>query len=177
MLIVLSAELKNIPRGYGRRYRAVKREALREVAWYWHARILHRHFTPGNSSRYRMKMRNKLYRQEIKIKQGEGQGRFVDLILKGRSLRWMRAFASVTATGTQSTLRMKTPAYFTKPFVGSWTDPETGRRRVITQQPDKPGEVKQISTDDRADMSRFLRRGIVRGFKTGAMPSGKSAAN
>lgn len=175
MLIALQAQVTNIPKGMQRRYAQLKREALREVAWFWHAKILERHFTPGNSSRYRMSARNRLYREVIKKKAGEGQGRFVDLQLKGRSLRWMKAFANVTGTQYQATLRMRPPGYFTKPFIGSFTDRTTGKVKRVTRQPDKPSEVKQISNDDRAMLTRFLRRGIVRGWKSGVMPSGKGS--
>lgn len=174
MLIVVNAFVKNPPRGYARRYRAAKKEALRELAWYWHSNMLARHFSPGNSARYRMRPRNRIYREEIKKTKGEGQGRFVDLLLKGRSLRWMKSFAAVTGTDSQATLRMKPPGYFTRPFIGSYTDPETGRRRIITQQPDKPSEVREISSDDRAALVRFIRRGVLNGFKTGRVQSGKS---
>lgn len=175
MLIVLNAFLTKPPHGMSRRYQQIKKEALQEVAWYWHSNILARHFSPGNTSRYRMKTRNKVYREEIKKTKGEGQGRYVDLLLKGRSLRWMKTFASVTTTADKATLRMKPPNYFTRPFIGSYTDPETGRRRIITQQPDKPAEVKQISSDDRAALVRFIRRGVLNGFNRGKVPSGKSA--
>jgi hypothetical protein len=175
MLIVLEAFVTNPPRGMGRRFAQMKREALREVAWYWHSNLLARHFTPGNSSRYRMKTRTAFYRRVIKPVAGEGQGRFVDLQLKGRSLRWMRAFATVSGNAYSSTLRMRPPGYFTRPFIGSFTDRATGRRKTITQQPDKPAEVRQVSTQDRADMVRFIQRGVVRGFRTGRMPSGRAS--
>jgi hypothetical protein len=45
----------------------------------------------------------------------------------------------------------------------------------VSRQPDKPGEVKQISNDDRAMLTRFARRGIVRGWNTGSVPSGRGA--
>lgn len=174
-LIVLEAFVKNPPRGMGKRFRAMKREALKEVAWFWHTNILERHFTPGNVSRYRMEARNRFYKEEIKKKQGEGQGRYVDLILKGRSLRWMKTFASVAGTATAATLRMKPPSYFTRPFIGTFTDPETGKQKRITRQPDKPAELKQVNSADRAAMVRFIRRGILNGWKTERMPSGRGS--
>jgi hypothetical protein len=174
-LVVLNCELKHRPRGMGRRYSRVKKEVLKEVAWHWHAKILERHFTPGNSSRYRMATRNKVYREFIKKEQGTGQGRFVDLLLRGQSLRRMRHFSSVTGTQYYATLTMNTPTYFTRPFIGTFTDPNTGRVKRVSRQPDKPGEVKQISNDDRAMLTRFARRGIVRGWNTGSVPSGRGA--
>jgi hypothetical protein len=171
-LIVLNCELKKRPRGLGRRYAQVKRDVLKEVAWHWHAKILERHFTPGNSSRYRMAARNKYYREKIKPRKGTGQGRFVDLILRGATLRRMKHFATVTGTQYVSTLSMNTPTYFTRPFIGTFIS-ESGRMRHIGKQPDKPGEVKQISNDDRAMLTRFARRGIVRGWNTGSVPSGR----
>lgn len=174
-LIALKIFTQNVPKGWGRRFAQIKRETLKQVAWQWHSNILERHFTPGNSSRYRMATRNKLYREVLKKEQGTGQGRFVDLILRGQSLRRMKHFATVTGSQYYATLSMSTPTYFTRPFIGTFTDPKTGRTKRVSRQPDKPGEVKQISNDDRQMLTRFARRGIVRGWKTGVVPSGKGA--
>lgn len=164
MLVALEIFVKNPPKGLGRRFRMTKAQTLKEVAWLWHREIMPRHFTPGNISRYRMKSRSQFYRQVIKPKEGQGQGRYVDLLLKGQTLRWLRAFATVTGTSYQSTLRLRAPAYFTRPFIGTFTDPRTGKRKRITQQPDKVAELRQVSAEDKAQMVRFARRGIMRGW-------------
>jgi hypothetical protein len=168
-LIALEIFIEKPPRGMRRRLRIVRREALREVAWHWHRNILQRHFSPGNSGRYRMKRRTQFYREVVKKVRGSGQGRFVDLLFSGRSLRWMKAFAGVTSFADRAVLTMRPPGYFTRPFIGSYTDPRTGQRKRITQQPDKRAELEQVSLADRREMVAFARRGILRGFKAGPL--------
>ena len=174
MFVQLRIFTQNPPKGLGRRFAQLKRETLKQVAWYWHANILQRHFTPGNSARYRMAQRNSKYKERAKARLGIGQGKYVDLILRGASYRRMKHEASVTGTQYYATLRMNAPTYFSKPFIGTYTS-ESGRLRHVGKQPDKPGEVKQVSADDRQQLTRFAKRGLVRGWNTGQVPSGRGA--
>lgn len=159
-LVILNCKLENRRSIVGMRgkWGKVTKFVLQKTAWEWHKKKLESHFTPGNSSRYQMQPRTSFYRAKVKIRRGTGQGKYVDLILSGRSLRALKAFATVTGTATAATLTMKPPGYFTRPFVGSYRDPKTGRQKVIRQQPDKVAELKRISPDDRASLVRFARR-------------------
>ena len=117
--------------------------------------MLERHFTPGNDTRYRFEPRNKLYMDQIKRMEGVSQGRFVKEILKGQALRWLRTFAVITGTQTQATIRMTAPTYFEHPFVGSSIDPQSGRLKHCSHQPDKPAEVTQVNEYDREKLKQF----------------------
>lgn len=174
-LIVLNAVIDTPLRGQGlsRKLPAMKRQSLRKTGETWHHRFLQSHFTPGNEGRYGNMPRNAVYMVDIKKAEGVGPGRFVKLQLKGKSLRWMMAFPAITATSHQCVVRMVTPTYFDKPFIGSWIDPKTGRLKTVTKQPDKPKESTVVNNSDRQaltdifanDLERraqiFLRTGLV----------------
>lgn len=101
---------------------------------------------------------------EIKKESGEGQGKYVKLLLKGKSQRWLRTFASITATSHQAVLTMQGPTYFTQPFVGTTTDPESGRLKTITRQPDKPGAVVETNEEDRRMLLGTFRDSVSLGM-------------
>jgi len=157
MHLVLGVEVTNAKefRGLGIRWARLKKETLQEVALYWHARMLDRHFTPGNRSRYQIPQRSAVYRDEIKKKFGQGQGKWVDLLLRGKSQRWMRVFKTVSGTSTAATLRLRPPTYFTNPFVGSYLNRQ-GKPRRISQQPDKAAEVTRLDEKDRQDLREYM---------------------
>lgn len=159
-LIILNCKVENRRSIVGLRgkWGKINKHVLQKAAWRWHKEKLESHFTPGNNSRYQMQPRTRFYRTKVKIRRGTGQGKYVDLILSGRSLRALKAFATVSGTATAATLTMKPPGYFTRPFVGSYRDPKTGRQKVIRQQPDKVAELKRISPEDRAWIVRNARR-------------------
>ncbi len=150
-------ERKQVPKDLRGKIPAITRAALRACAGAWHANVLPRHFTPGNESRYRFDPRNRLYMAEIKMEQGEGQGKYVKLLLKGKSQRWLKTFSSITATSHQAVLTMQGPTYFTQPFIGTRIDPESGRQKTITRQPDKPREVTETNDDDRRMLQNTFR--------------------
>lgn len=159
MWITLGVEITNMRqfRGMGIRFAKLRKETLQETAEYWHARVLGRHFTPGNAGRYRMSRRKQFYLDKIKSKLGQGQGKWVDLVLRGKSERWMRVFKTISGTSTAATLRMKPPGYFANPFVGSYRD-RRGRTRQISQQPDKPSEVTRFDESDRGSLRRYMQQ-------------------
>lgn len=159
-LVILNAKLDNPVKGIGRSMPAIVRACLREVGIWWHANLMPRHFTPGNESRYGTMNRNAVYMQEIKKDEGVGPGRYVKNVLKGKTLRWMSAFPVVTATSHRCVVRMVTPTYFDKPFVGTWIDPQTGKLKKVTRQPDKPAEATAINGSDREQMQSVLASGM-----------------
>ena len=150
-MIILGIEVQDRAaiRGLSREFRAEKKDVLQDVAGHWHSEILPKHFGAGNRGKYRHEQRNPVYQKEIKPKQGRGQGRFGDLLLSGQSRRFLQAFATISGTAAVATLTMRPPGYFTNPFKGSWTDPETGKQKRITRQPDKVAELTNQTNDDR----------------------------
>ena len=156
-MIVLNTRIvdRSCVRGLGRGgLGRLQKQSLKAAAEDWHARTLPRHFTPGNMARYQIRKRSAFYLGIIKPRAGVGQGRFVDLVLKGRSKRFLQTFVTITGTKDRQTVRMKPPGYFTNPFVGSWTDPKSGRTRRITRQPDKPAETTRTNSEDRDRLRR-----------------------
>lgn len=160
-LIVISCRVTGgTPKGLGRKMPAITRASLRSSAGHWHETVLQSHFTPYNDSRYRFDPRNKVYMEEIKKNEGVGGGRYIKDLLKGQSLRWMRTFVSITATQRQAVVRMISPTYFEKPFVGTFTDPHNGKTKVVTRQPDKPGEITQVNSSDNQALIDFARSDV-----------------
>ena len=162
-LVVLSCKVENgLPKGISRKMPAITKQALLSTAMLWHERMLQGHFTPGNESRYRFDPRNAVYLKEIKAKEGISQGRYVKDILKGQSLRWLRAFTTFSATSNQSTVRMSSPTYFENPFLGTFIDPKSGKTKHVTRQPNKPGEVTQINDSDKVALQKFARENVTK---------------
>lgn len=167
-MIILGAEITDdIIAKAGKRLKNAAGNALVEAVKQYHREIFTKHFTPGNSARYRMQKRTTLYTQLIKKKAGSGQGKFVDLLLKGASQRRMMAFATVRKTdgGNTAVLRMETPRYFTNPFIGTFTDAKSGKQKQITQQPDKVAEVVQLNPDDRQRLAAMIMKQLTDKFK------------
>ena len=162
--IILDIQVQNRSclKGVGRQFGKFQKKAMEAAAADWHERILPRHFTPGNNSRYRMAKRSALYERVIKRKIGVGQGKFVSLTLKGRSQRFMQAFFTITGSKDRITLRMKPPGYFTNPFIGTYKDPQTGKTKRITRQPDKPAETTRTTDEDRLRLRKVVERNLVR---------------
>lgn len=158
-MIVLGVEITNMRqfKHLGIRFKRLTKETLQETAEYWHLRLLERHFTPGNASRYRMQKRRPVYLTKIKSRLGMGQGKWVDLLLRGKSLRWMKVFKTISGTSSQATLRMRPPTYFGNPFIGTFRDPK-GRTRRITQQPDKVSEVTRFDESDRGSLRWYMQQ-------------------
>jgi hypothetical protein len=159
-MIVLGFEIvdRSFLRGIGRKVGRIQKESLLAVAEFWHKNLLPRHFTPGNRARYRLAPRSKFYLEKIKPRAGRGQGKFVDLELRGQSRRFMLTFATFTGSKDRITIRMKPPRYFANPFIGSYTDPKTGKTKRITRQPNKPDEVTRTNEEDLAKMRDVMRK-------------------
>ena len=148
-------------RGLGRAFGRFRYLALVAAALDWHERTLPRHFSPGNESRYHFEKRSQVYRKIIKPRAGVGQGKFVSLTLKGRSARFLQSFYTVGGNKNRVLLRMRPPTYFTNPFIGTFKDPQTGKTKRITQQPNKPAEATTLTDEDRLRMKRVAETTLV----------------
>jgi hypothetical protein len=155
--IILRTEIRNsspIP-GLGRGFARIRKQALRDVATFWHDELLPSHFGPSNRSRYQHEPREAFYLQIIKKQQGRGQGKYVDDVFSGKSMRFMMAFFQVTGTQNAMTVTMRPPGYFANPFEGTYTDPKTGKQKRISGQPDKPREVTTVDARDNDALAKF----------------------
>ena len=141
--------------GLQQSYAKVIGEVLRRTAEHWHREIFPRHFGARNRSKYQFAPRSKLYTDKIKRLEGVGVGKFRDMVLRGPSQIMLRNLVQITGTGRRVTVRMQAPQYFDKPFIGSYVDPKTGKRKTITRQPDKPDEVTRVDPEDAADIRKF----------------------
>ena len=152
-----------------REINAMRKAVLKETAeWYLKTQIVP-HFGPANRRRFNHANRNAVYSKEIKRRAGQGQGKFVDNVLSGKSRRQAQHLSRISATSKQATLNITVPAYFKKPFVGTFRKTVTdkrGRTRTITkrvtQQPDKVAEL--LTMDERAknETRRFAARAMTR---------------
>lgn len=178
-LVVLDARIEGARaiKGLAKRLGPMKKEAMRTVGQAWVDKVLATHFTPGNESRYRMEKRNAFYKNVVKKIEGEGQGKFVSLTLKGKSLRWLRAFAKVSPTHNRVTIRMTAPTYFTSPYTGKIKKEVTekdGRRHEITlnikHQPDKVAELIQVNAEDKERLQKIMVRELKSALKKSMNP-------
>ena len=173
MFVILDIKVvKNSVRGIGRKMPRILRDAMLATLKFWHKDIMPLHFRHGNKQRYNYERRTNLYLNYIKPEEGEGEGKTVLLILKGRSPRDAKYRASFTATQHLGRCRMSMPPYFTHPFTGTIVDPHTGRSRHISHQPNKPKELRAVTSGDRTQMIRECKKHIVAG--TQAALTGKA---
>jgi len=142
----------------------IKRETMREVAQEFLDRHVAPHFGPANRQRYAHQRRRPVYRSEIKPREGRGQGKFVDNVLSGQSRRRALSLAKITATSNGAKLRLKLPPYFAKPFIGSFVGKD-GKRKRITQQPDKVKELKTIDARTKSALKQFADKRFLRRIK------------
>mgnify|MGYP000187356206 CR=1 FL=1 len=144
ILLGVKVETKGL-RGLGVSLRSIQKQALQDVARYWHAKVFPGHFELSARTEYagQIDPRSKGYIFETKLVEGEGLGRTVADRLKNQSLRRMKHLFQITGTSRQATVRMEAPAYFTHPYVGPIFNATKGRTIVIRRQPDEPREVPQ----------------------------------
>ena len=166
-MIVLDVKLIDTTglKGGVRAISRIQREALRSTAEFWHQVILARHFSPGAAAGYHHASRSRVYKQIIKPKEGAGPGKYIDLLLKGRSRRAMQYLYTITGSKDRMTLRMQTPGYFTNPYVGTFNDPRTGKTKRITRQPDKVKEVTTIGSGDRQILRDHFADQLLAGWQ------------
>ena len=128
--------------GLGNKYLKAHKEALYGSVEDYHDKLFPRHFFNSNRSRYKLAPRTSFYLKKIKPRKGVGTGRFVDLVLKGVSMRRMMSFYTIRQAdgGNSLVLRMQAPRYFTERYRG---------------QPDKKAEAEQINDDDREKIRGF----------------------
>lgn len=140
----------------------IKREVMGEVGNEFVRSHLLPHFGPQNRARFAHDRRNRVYASKIKTKKGQGAGRFVDDVLSGASKRQAQATVRVTKTQDRATVRCSLPAYFVKPFIGTFVKEERGKdgtvRRVpkrVTRQPDKVKELTTVDQKDRQELAEY----------------------
>lgn len=136
-------------------YAQAVKQTLLDTAKHWHSEVFPAHFGPINQGKYRYAPRSAVYLQKIKRWVGVAEGKFRIQVLKGQSGRWLRNLVTITGTSRQATVRMRAPAYFTKPFVGSWTNPKTGKVHTVRRQPNKPEEITRKDGFDREKLRKF----------------------
>ena len=165
MPVILQMEIEGggIIREMGRGFAAARKTALRKTAKFWHENLLRPHFTTGNRSRFHGEPRTQFYTQQIKRFEGQGQGRFIDNVLKGTSLRFMQAFVSFSGTKDQQTVTMRPPGYFANPFIGSFV--RDGKTKRISRQPNKPREVTEVDSRDSKTLSEFCAKEMTFGIQ------------
>lgn len=131
-------------------------KVLDDSAHYFAQNLLAERFAPRNETRFNHEKRSKVYKGVIKRRGGVGQGKFVNLQLTGKAMRQARHLYRVTGKRRKK-LKLTLPAYYTRPFVGSWRDPKTGKTKRITRQPDKVRELVQV---DARDKDRLQKRAL-----------------
>lgn len=147
---------------------ALRKELLQNVAFFWLAVIFSRHAELGQQSKYVFEKRNDLYANFIKKIHGQGAGKSAMLQFSGRSMRFMKAGYKITGTAGSATVSMRPPSYFTNPFIGSFTDPKSGKVKRITRQPDKVDEVLRRHPSDDSDLRDYANQRaqeLIRDFK------------
>jgi len=132
-----------------RKFKGFMKATLQTVAEFWHQQLLKKHFLTAARSKYAFEQRNEFYKDVIKKIEGVGEGKSIDLVLKGQSKRFMMAFPKHSGTSVRSTVTMRPPTHFTNPFIGTFTDPKTGKQKHISRQPDKVREVTGVVDEDR----------------------------
>lgn len=152
IVLGIQIERRDVIRGLSRRHSGIVKETLQETGKFWHDNQLQKHFGPRNKSEYQFEDRTKIYSEQIKTREGVGVGKFRLEVLTGKAQRQLTYLFSISGTAKRVVVKMTPEAYFTRPFVGSFTDPKTGKQKKITRQPDKPSEVTRISEQDRKEL-------------------------
>lgn len=161
MPVVLSTEIREnvgFEDGLLKKIRTAKRKAIKLTARYWHSHIFPRHFAASAESEYGQEDRGKDY----KDRKLERTGKAINLILSGKSRRFMLALEKISATKEDAAIvTMPVPRYFTLPKIGRFIN-FLGREKEIARQPDKPTEATETSDRDRKDLDRFMKRVLKR---------------
>lgn len=140
-------ENKKAITGMKGKWAGVMRESISSTAQAWMDKIFQSHFEPSSRYRYQHEPRSKKYRR-MKVRRGVAGD--TDLVLTGKSRRWLRAFARITNKSQRKcTLRMTAPTYFTNPPPGQ-------------RQPDKAAELTRMTDQDRLILKVHLESEIRR---------------
>lgn len=173
MPAVLSFKIENnspLRKGLAVRFVLLLKEALRDTAFFWLAKIFPRHFFSSNRAKYHHEARNQVYLDKIKKFSGVGPGKYVDLLLSGRSRRQMMAFARISGSKDRQTVLMRPPGYFANPFIGVIARLSGGRVKQITRQPDKAAEVTRVVDEERTEMNSYYADRLVTLLKANQAP-------
>jgi hypothetical protein len=172
MAVVLSIkhERDDVTRELPRRWPELAKKTLIDTARHWHDEIFPEHFGPRNRSKYGFEPRRPLYLNVIKQRKGEGIGKYRDEVLTGKAERQMQYLFKITGTSRLVRVRMSPETYFYNPFVGSFTDPQTGRQKIISRQPDKPDEVTRCTEDDKDALREFSAERLAKHLEDSRPP-------
>ena len=132
---------------------AIKKAALRETAEHFHREFVPRRFKSGND-RYRHEQRNQVYKDRIKKRFGIGDDKNLSNKLSGKTQR-RAALETITATQYVAVLRVDTPTYVRRPFVGVFRDQKTGKSKRVTRQPDQVSELSQIPDSEKRELRDY----------------------
>ena len=135
----------------------IRREGFRNIGEYWHQELLPDHFRPAARTEFQHMQRDREYLEAKRIF-GRGQGKVDDLVLSGKSRRFLMHAPRIKATGTGVTIRMDSPVYFRNP------------KHKTAGHPDKPEEVTRVSQRHRGLIARRLetviQRRVIRELRT-----------
>lgn len=137
--------------------RKLTEAVLDDSVRYFAEQLLPERFAPRNDTRFGHEKRNKVYREQIKRKAGTGQGKHVNLQLSGKSMRQAKHLYRITGKQRKK-LKVTVPAYFTKPFTGTFRDPQSGRVKRVTRQPNKVAELQRVDSRDKTRLQKRAHR-------------------
>jgi hypothetical protein len=128
----------------------IAKRTLNDAGKFWHEDMLPNHFEAPASAQYNFARRDSKYlelKREGRVSGARGQRSVVDLVLTGKSKRFLEHLATIRGTSKKVTITMKAPSYFTRRVAG---------------QPDKVREVTEFSAKDIRSLKRFIGKRINR---------------
>ena len=170
VILGIKHESRTVARGLLQRWPEIVRKTMFATAEHWHDEIFPDHFGARNRSKYGFEPRNALYTAVIKQEKGQGIGKFRDEVLTGKAQRQMQYLFKITGTAHAVRVRMSPETYFYRPFIGSFTDPRTGKQKTISHQPDKPDEVTRFSEDDKEALREFSAKRLAQEIEASRPP-------
>lgn len=120
-----------------------KRFAVKDLGRYWFNELLPEHFESSAHTEFDYLPRDKDW-LESKLKFGLGKGRKNDLMLSGKSLRFLTHGPVIKATSANVSIQLSAPVYFSNP------------RYKTPGHPDKSDEVTRVSRRHRDLLSRHF---------------------
>lgn len=127
------------------------RAELAELAAWWQANLLPKHFQPSARTRYGYRRRSRKHRARKKALAERGvvkEGGDVDLVFRGLLRESVTAAASVRTAGSKATLRLVGPRYL--------------RQRPKSGQPDFAAELTAVTAAEDQQMADRLDAGVTK---------------
>ena len=135
----------------------MQRDLMKETAEWWSRDIMRRRLSAKAKNKYGHQKRTDWYLEFRKRKYAKGLGRSATNVFSGRARRSLLAFPRITGTHRHVKLKLDAPRYFVRPKIGAYIA-KGGRRKIITQQPDKRAELERNNRADNNDAGRYMRR-------------------